>query len=367
MKIAIICIAILVCAYFIITNLPVFGKLPTGTRLSTIKKLTNYNDGAIQNVSVTPMQLEGVSMFSLIIKFLFEKYPNTEPDKELPSVKPDLISVNNLQPEIIWFGHSSYLIKANGYKILVDPIFSKTASPFSFIGSKAFKGTDFVSADDFKDIDFVIISHDHYDHLDYETIKKLMPKTGKFITSLGVGSHLEYWGIASDRITELSWQQSTNPTENLKLTALPARHFTGRLFKRNQTLWSSFALEIKGVDKNYKIYIGGDSGYDKHFKDIAAQFGTFDLAILECGQYNTMWPYIHMLPEQVVQASKDLNAKVLLPVHWAKFKLAMHPWNEPIERVVKAAEKENIQITTPLLGEKVVLDSQYPNTKWWND
>ena len=348
----------------IIINLPVFGRLPGGLRLAKIQQLANYKSGALQNLSVTPMQPEGVSFFKILKAFFLEKHPNKVPDKKLKIVEPDLdaLPINNL-PELIWFGHSSYLIKVDNLRILVDPIFSKTPSPFSFIGSKAFPGTDFVKAEQLKNIDILLITHDHYDHLDYQTILTIAPNVKTIVTSIGVGSHLERWGIPEDKINELCWNESISITNHLKFTALPARHFTGRKFKRNQTLWSAFVLETE----KSKFFLGGDSGYDTHFAEIGKTHGPFDLAILECGQYNTYWPYIHMFPEQTVEAAIDLKAKVLLPVHWAKFSLAMHPWDESINRVVATAKESKVHLVTPRLGETIILDHYLPDAKWWQE
>ena len=357
-------LVIFVLFFFIITNLPVFGRLPKGARLNSIRSLANYRDRALQNLSITPMQPEGVSFFKVLSVFLFHKEPNKVPLKPLPFVKPDLnTDAKSTAPDIIWFGHSSYLIKVDGKRILVDPVFSKTPSPFSFIGSKNFKGTDFVKADDFLNIDVLLITHDHYDHLDYQSIIKIAPQAKTIVASIGVGSHLEKWGISSNKINELCWNQSLNVFNKLNFTAVPARHFTGRKFKRNQTLWSAFVLKTE----NHKLFLGGDSGYDTHFSEIGKEYGPFDIALLECGQYNELWPYIHMFPEETVQAAIDLNAKILMPVHWGKFSLALHPWDEPIKRVTLAAEKKDVKIITPKLGETVILNQDFPTNKWWLD
>ncbi|WP_231424556.1 MULTISPECIES: MBL fold metallo-hydrolase [Pedobacter] len=355
---------ILVFVIIIIINLPVFGRLPMALRRDKIHHLSNYRDGALQNLSFTPMQPEGVSFYKILKAFFFEKHPNKSPDKPLKYVQPDLNSKPaTAAPEIIWFGHSSYLIKINDLRILVDPVFSNVPSPFSFIGSKAFPGTNFVKAEDFKNIDVLLITHDHYDHLDYKTILKIAPETKEIITSLGVGSHLERWGISSTKIKELCWNEKVDLMNGLNFTAVPARHFTGRKFKRNQTLWSAFVLEFN----NCKLFLGGDSGYDTHFKEIGENFGPFDIALLECGQYNAYWPYIHMFPEETVQAAIDLNAKVLMPVHWGKFSLAMHPWDDSIKRVINEADKKQMPVVTPQLGESIVLDTKMPAFKWWLD
>lgn len=360
--IALYIILFIVAAFLVITNLPVFGRLPRGLRLAKTQQLSNYSNGALQNLSVTPMQPEGVSFFTILKAFFFEKHPGKIPERALSFNQPDLDSLpKGSAPEIIWFGHSSYLIKVDGLRVLVDPVFSKAPSPFSFIGSKAFPGTDVIKAADFKNIDVLVITHDHYDHLDYQSILTIAPGVKAIVTSLGVGEHLEKWGINTDKIIELAWDQSTTLFHNLELTAVPARHFTGRKFKRNQTLWSAFVLKTV----NCKLFLGGDSGYDSHFVQIGETYGPFDLALLECGQYNAYWPYIHMFPEDTVQAAIDLKAKVLMPVHWGKFSLAMHPWNEPVKRVVAAAALKNLPLVIPALGETVILNEYMPTKNWW--
>ena len=352
-----IVISILILVTLWVVNLPVFGKLPEGARLERIKKLSNYKDGAVENLSPTPVKPDDVTYWDMLYA-VFKGNKNGSPSKAIPTVKPDL-SISD-KTKIIWFGHSSYLVQVDGMNILVDPVFSERTSPFTFVGSRNYEGTNFVKPEDFPVIDIVLITHDHYDHLDYLSILKLKDKARHFVTSLGVGAHLEHWGVPTNKITELAWDEefSTGP---LKFRALPARHFTGRLLKRNQTLWSAFMLE---GSKN-KLYLGGDSGYDSHFKKAGEQFGPFDIAILECGQYNEYWPLIHMFPEQTVQAAMDLRAKVLLPVHWGKFTLALHEWNEPVTRAVKKAKALNFKITTPIMGESIVLDETYPSKEWW--
>lgn len=354
---AVILVVIILLVIYIL-NLAVFGKHPNKDRLQKIKNLPNYQDGEIKNQSLTPTKPDDVSYWQMIRKMV-EGNENGSPKQSLPHVKPDFNRSEKLK--ITWFGHSSYLLQVDGKNILVDPVFSERVSPFQFMGTKRFAGTDFVQPADFPKLDIILITHDHYDHLDYASILALKDQTTHFITSLGVGAHLEYWGVKPSQITELAWGEETSPFPNTSFTATPARHFSGRLFKRNQTLWSSFVLKTK----NNNIYIGGDSGYDHHFKTIGATYGPFDLAILECGQYNKMWPWIHMFPEQVAQACIDLNAKVLMPVHWGKYKLALHDWDEPIKRVVKKAEELKLPITTPKLGESFTLGANSPSDKWW--
>lgn len=340
-----------------VVNLPVFGKHPQGNRLQKIKSLTNYSNGEIKNISLTPAKSDDVTYAQLMARTI-KGNANGSPKKALPYVKPDFASSNPIK--LTWFGHSSYLIQIDGKNIVVDPVFSERTSPFQFLGTKNFAGTDFIQPEDLPAIDLIIITHDHYDHLDYTTILKLKGKTNHFLTSLGVGAHLEHWGIAATKITELAWGERTT-IGNFNFTATTARHFSGRGFKRNQTLWSSFVMQTK----TNTIFIGGDSGYDTHFKEIGEKFGPFDLAILECGQYNAMWPFIHMYPEEVVQAAIDLKSTILMPVHWGKFRLALHNWDEPIKSVVAKSNELGVKIVTPMLGESVMLNDALPTTHWW--
>ncbi len=299
-------------------------------------------------------------MFEVLRKFFFDKTANKIPPAPLPSRKTDLLHLDPGSQTLVWFGHSSYFIQVDGKKILVDPVFSGNASPLSFT-TKSFKGSDIYTVSDLPDIDLLIISHDHWDHLDYKTILLLKPKVRKIITSLGVGAHLESWGFNKTAIVEMDWNEEVELDKGFIVNSVTARHFSGRGFKRNRTIWSSFVLTTPGK----KIFIGGDSGYDRHFAEIGNQFGPFDLAILEDGQYNLNWKYIHMLPEETVQAAIDLRAKKLLPVHWAKFNLSLHAWNEPILRITKEAKNKNMDLLHPMIGEAVNLDIEQKFENWW--
>lgn len=329
-------------------------------RLNKIHQSPNYKDGSFQNLSHTVVMSNDVSFIGTMKDF-FNRPKSVSPSKPLPSVKTDLKSIRSDKPVIVWFGHSSYFIHVNGVNILVDPVFSGNASPVSFF-IKAFPGSNVYSVEDLPTIDLLIITHNHYDHLDKKTINELKEKVNAIYTPLGVGKDLESCLRKDERITELDWWDSLNINDNIELIATPARHFSGRGLKRGESLWASFVLKIFG----YTIYLGGDSGYDSHFKKIGLKFGPFDIAILECGQYNTAWPFIHMAPEETVQASIDLNAKMLLPVHWGKFALAYHDWDDPIKRAVKSATEKKVNITTPMIGEPIILNEYYPNNHhWW--
>ncbi|NOS94688.1 MAG: MBL fold metallo-hydrolase [Cyclobacteriaceae bacterium] len=357
----IILLVILVAAVgiYLFMQTAVFGAHPSGDRQARIEKSPNYKNGAFQNLTPTPVQSENFSAWKVMWKY-FNTPKSSEPSQPLPSVRTDLKNIQSDKPVVVWFGHSSYFIQINGKKILVDPVFSGNASPVSFLTSN-FQGSNVYGVNDFPDLDMVLITHDHYDHLDYKTILELKDKTKLFCTSLGVGAHLEHWGIAPDKIVELDWWESKTIFESMELTATPARHFSGRSFARYKSLWSSFVLKTP----THNLFLGGDSGYETHFKTIGEKFGPFDIALLECGQYNENWPYIHMMPEQTVQASIDLKAEVLMPVHWAKFKLSLHPWKEPIERATKAAYAKGVTYTTPLIGQPVIVGESYPREAWW--
>jgi L-ascorbate metabolism protein UlaG (beta-lactamase superfamily) len=359
-KILLIVLVVLLLVTYSFMQQATFGKLPSGKRLERIQKSPHYKDGSFQNLETTEMMAPDASYTSMIWKF-FNPGPLLEPTVALPVIKTDLKALPEDQPVMVWFGHSSYLLSIDGKKILVDPVFSQRPSPVQYAGSKSFMGTMAYTPADFPDLDLVIITHDHYDHLDYGTIQQLKARTKLFCTALGVGTHLAYWGVDESRIREFDWWEGDTVAPGISLTATPARHFSGRGFTRNKTLWTSFVLKTGGKT----IFVGGDSGYDASFKKIGDTFGPFDLAMVECGQYNVYWPYIHMMPEQTIQAAVDLNTKVLLPVHWGKFRLAMHPWKEPIERAIKQAEKQNVKTTTPRIGEVILLNGKLPDTRWW--
>ncbi|RPE08876.1 MBL fold metallo-hydrolase [Chitinophaga lutea] len=337
-----------------------YGRLPDNTRKALFNKLSNYKDGQFQNLIPTPALAEGASMTKVLWNFL-SKHPDTAPVQPIPFVDTDLKQLHPGENVLVWFGHSSYFIQVDGRKFLIDPVFSGNASPIR--GSvKAFPGSNRYQAPDMPDIDVLFISHDHWDHLDYTTIEQLKPKIGKVICGLGVAQHFEYWGWVQDKLIEKNWFDSVDLGSGFKVTLTPARHFSGRLFNRNISLWSSFVLQTPSK----KLFLGGDSGYGPHFKDIGEQFGPFDLALLECGQYNEKWPYIHSLPDEVVKEAEELKAKHFMPVHNSKFKLAQHPWYEPLQQTAAMAAASHQSITTPKIGEKVDLDHlDKVWEKWW--
>lgn len=354
-------IAAVILAATVFLNHPKFGRRPSGAGLQRMKQSPHYAKGEFKNLSVTPALAEGVGFTRVFYEFFFRKDKRDRPSVPLPSKKENLKALGKHENVLVWFGHSSYFMQIDGKTILADPVFSGHSSPVKFT-TKAFAGSDAYTVDDLPQIDYLFLSHDHWDHMDYETVLKLKPKVKKIITGLGVASHLERWGFTKAVIEECDWNQTILLEDGFTVHTAPARHFSGRGFKRNGTLWLSLILQTPAK----KIYLGGDSGYDTHFKAIGEQHGPFDLAILECGQYNEYWRYIHMLPHEVVQAAKDLNTKRLLPVHWAKFSLGLHAWDEPILRVTAEAEKQGMPLLTPMIGEKVNFDNpEQVFKKWW--
>lgn len=351
---------ILVVTIFLFMRHAKFGKAPEGKRLERIMKSNNQEKGTFKNLSHTPDLAEGYSIMGVMYDYFFKKSPRKAPVDSLPSIKTNLLNLSPDEQVLVWFGHSSYFIQIEGKRILVDPVFSGNASPIPG-SNKSFSGADIYSAEDFPAIDYLLLTHDHYDHLDYETTLKFKTKTAKVICGLGVGQHLEYWGYDSTQIQEGDWYEQVVADSLLQIHITPARHFSGRSFARNNTLWCSFVVISPGLS----LFLGGDSGYDAHFAEIGKRFGPFDLAIIDNGQYDFAWRYIHALPEEVLQASQDLNTKRLFPVHSSKFVLANHAWDEPLNRISKLCEGK-LPLVTPMIGEKVDLyNSQQVFSAWW--
>lgn len=337
-----------------------FGKAPSGERLERIKKSPHYKNGAFQNIHTTPGLTEGYGYGEVMYDFFIRKHERKRPVDSIPSIKTDLLSLPKDKNVLVWFGHSSYFIQLNGKRILVDPVFSGNASPLPG-STKSFKGTDRYTVADLPNMDYLFLSHDHYDHVDYETLLQLKTKVNHVICGLGVGEHLELWGYDVNKILEKDWYEKIEFDSTFVLHTTPSRHFSGRKLTRNNTLWMSYVIQTP----NMKIYLGGDSGYDTHFAEIGEKFGPIDLAILENGQYDVKWKYIHLLPEEVLKAAEDLNAKRLFPVHSSKFALANHPWDEPLTRVTEL-NQNRIPLVTPIIGEVVNLEDAHQQFKpWW--
>jgi L-ascorbate metabolism protein UlaG (beta-lactamase superfamily) len=321
-----------------------------------------YNDGKFLNNNPSP-EMSFLKMAPVMWEFLTVNN-DRKPKLVIPSKKIDFAKIKNAgenELKITWVGHSSQIINIDGKIILTDPVYvNKTV----FMGPSRYNGEVPLNIKDIPETDLVLITHNHYDHLNEATIKTIHPKVKKFLVPLLVGAELEKMGVPREKITELDWWEEIHPFENFLITFTPAQHFSGRsLFDRDNTLWGSFV--IKGPYHN--IYLSGDSGYFEGFKEIGNKYGPFDYTIMECGAYNQRWHFVHMFPEETVQAHIDLQGKILQPMHWGTFDLALHAWYDPMVRVSKAADKIGIQLSTPIIGETITVDENLITKRWWED
>lgn len=359
--VAIIMLSVITAVFYL--KQPLFGQNPSGVHLEKIQQSANYRDGKFRNLIEKPVMAEGYGVFSEIYQMYFKRVANREPKDVIPSIKTDLKNLNPNRNVIVWFGHSTVFLQLNGKTFLLDPVMSGKASPLPW-GIKAYKGTDIYTVDDLPNIDYVLISHDHYDHLDYETMLKLKEKVSYVVSGLGVGAHLQAWGYREDKLIERDWGQVVNLEDGVKIYLETAHHDSGRALKGAQNLWASYVIE--SGDK--KIFYSGDGGYGEHFARIGQKFGGFDWAIMENGQYDLAWQSIHCLPDQVAKATVDLQAKNMLPVHHSKFTLAKHAWSEPIEKIYEYSQGKVYRLATPMIGEEVNLDDQQQQfTQWWKN
>jgi L-ascorbate metabolism protein UlaG (beta-lactamase superfamily) len=319
-----------------------------------------FRDGAFVN-PITPKMPQGREAFTLWWKFLTGKRPTTRPAVPPPVQLLTAQMLENAPDNRLYrLGHSSVLVKLDGGWWLIDPVFGERASPVSWAGPRRFQAPP-IALDQLPPLRGVIFSHDHYDHLDKHTVRALAGRAEVFLAPLGVGELLVRWGVKPDRVEQLDWWQSLRVGE-VELTATPAQHFSGRgLFGRNRTLWASWAIRAPGMN----LFFSGDSGYFPGFAEIGERLGPFDLTLIECGAYDPLWSGVHMLPEQTVQAHLDLRGRWLLPIHNSTFDLAFHDWDEPLERVVAAAQAQGVAISTPLLGQAVDAASPPPVERWW--
>ena len=346
---------------------PQFGGSVSELQALEYAQTGHYADGIFLNAEKINMEISYNSLVAMT-KELMNPDPNLIPAKniEVEAIDPaSLQSLPDSSTRITWLGHSSFLIEIEGKKILFDPVFSQYAAPHAWFGRKRFNREMPISIPELSHIDAVIISHDHYDHLDYASIKKLKEKTSHFFVPLGVGNHLKRWEISENQISELDWWQEAN-YEGLKIVFTPSRHMSGRgLTDQSATLWGSWV--IQGQEKN--VYFSGDGGYGKHFKEIGDKYGPFDVGLMECGQYNELWKDVHMMPEESVLAAKELKAQSIVPIHWGSFALATHSWTDPIERITKAANDMDMPIATPKIGEAIILNEslKMPQQRWWEN
>lgn len=340
---------------------PQFGASKKAKRTAKVLNSPNYNDGTFENKQKTVVMTD----FKLSTFFEFFTDGDKVPDIPIPVQTIQADQINALADSltrITWFGHSTVLIETAGKTIFIDPMLGEVPAPIPWFGSKRFNLQLPIEIEGLPFIDVVLISHDHYDHLDYGSIKKLKEKVGRFYAPLGVGAHLKSWGISPDKIIEMDWWDSET-YDDFTFISTPARHFSGRgMFDRNSTLWCSWVIQSKYTN----IFFSGDGGYGNHFKEIGDKYGPFDFTMMECGQYNEQWAQIHMLPKQIPQAQLDLKGKLLMPIHWGAFKLALHSWKEPVELLLKETEKIGMNVTTPEIGEPIILGEPYPAVHWFS-
>ncbi len=358
-------VALLVVFYMAFVNLyPSFGGDVSKERQSLYLSSEQFKEGVFVNKKNVPKDPSFSEMLKISRKFFFEKVENGRPENNVPVQKIDSTGIANYDKNtrLVWFGHSAFLLQINGKNILIDPMFGEVPAPHPWLGGKRFNKELPIEIEKLPKIDAVLISHDHYDHLDYGSIKRLKDKVEAYYVPLGVGVHLEAWGINGNKITEMDWWNET-VFKDIQLVCTPAQHFSGRKLTNGQsTLWSSWV--IKSDDTS--IFFSGDSGYGPHFKQIGDKYGPFDFAMIECGQYNKMWPDIHMFPEETAQAGVDVRAKAMMPIHWGTFKLALHSWTDPIERVTEKASELQLPLVTPKIGEPIVCNElPKPNSVWW--
>ncbi len=340
-------------------NRPEFGRLPSGARRDRILASPHYYNGQFQNLEPIDQLVKGGQMKAMA-EFLFGSKEGLKPKTAIPAVKTDILALPPEEDCVIWLGHSSFYMQVSGYRILVDPVFSSYASPVFFI-NRAFEGTSIYTAHDFPGIDVLVLSHDHWDHLDYPSVMALKPKIRHVVCPLGVGEYLEQWGFDLSYVHEEDWFTAVPVFGGLTVHVLPSQHFSGRMLKRNQTQWAGFAF----ITSKRRVFFSGDGGYGGHFKKIGDTLGPFDLAVMENGQYNEKWARVHMMPEETAQASADVRAGSVLAVHNGKFALSRHLWDEPYRRVAAASRGKPYRLLTPQIGEVVYLNRQQEFLSWW--
>lgn len=343
-------------------QLPKFGPSIDTSGFDAIPGLNNFANGRFQNLEPTPVIRDEQSTFSALWEARQRRSQYVTPDNAVPSVKTDLNSLDQEHNLVIWLGHSSYYIQLNGLRILLDPVFSTSAAPVPGV-NKAYAGTSVYSAADMPMIDLLLITHDHWDHLDYPTIEALRPKVRKVISGYGIDQYFRDWGYDAGQLASGAWFSAFEQDNELTVYIVPARHYSGRLLSRQKTLWSGFVLETP----DRRLLFSGDTGDGIHFDRIAERFGRFDVASLDMGQYDAQWPNIHMTPEQASEVARRLNVSTLMPAHVGKFTLSNHAWYEPFERIVDASEGASYQLLIPIMGEPVSLDGgqEYTLRPWW--
>jgi len=353
----------LVAGGWAVLSQPQFGARMSGVRLERAKANPQYRDGRFVNV-----QPAASTTFADIRVYIARQFSGDEvrvPPAPLPVVRVDPATLAAKPPasglRAFWIGHASTYVELDGLRLLLDPVFAERVSPLP-IGPRRFHPPPIALAD-LPRIDAVLISHDHYDHLDMDTVRHLAAHGTRFSVPLGVGAHLERWGVPTTQIEELEWWQERT-LGGVRIVCTPTRHYSGRsLGDRSATLWSSWSA----LGPRHRFFYSGDTGYSQHFAEIGSRFGPFDLAFIKIGAYGpgAAWTDIHMPPEQAVQALREVRGKRLFPVHWSTFNLAYHDWDEPIRRTVAEARRTGVDVVTPRIGEWVDADAAFRSAAWW--
>lgn len=339
-----------------------FGGKVRKEQKEQYSKSKNWKEGKFENLVETKMDFSIQDLPKMLYKQFFEA-KGREPQQplEVATFDKEAFLEPSDEPKFIWYGHSVLLMRWLDKTILIDPMLGPNASPIGPVKTGRFSQNTLEIIDLLPPIDLLLLTHDHYDHLDLTSILRLKDKTEHWYVALGVGRHLESWGVDSEAIKEFDWWDSAD-FGSIHFTFTPSRHFSGRgLTDRAKSLWGGWVMK----SENHNLYWSGDGGYGEHFKEVGDKLGPFDFGFMECGQYNEKWHQIHMYPEEAVQAAIDAGVKKALPVHWGGFALAQHHWKDPIERFVEAAQSEHLSICTPKIGSVVSISSA--TDFWWQD
>jgi L-ascorbate metabolism protein UlaG (beta-lactamase superfamily) len=357
---------ILAIGIYMFLQTPIFGEHPNDEQIKSFAVSPQFNSKTEEFQNRRPevfAEMRANMSIPTMLAEWFEDRSGGRPEQLLPEVKPDLNAflVPSDDTKLIWFGHSSFLLNMSGTIIMVYPMFSKVASPLGLIGERF--QPPVLSFEELPPIDIVLLSHDHYDHLDMGSIRYFADKDISFVAPLGLSSHLRSWGVPDAQIVEKDWWE-THVISDVEFIAAPSQHFSGRDgIKNNSTLWASWIIR----NKTSNLYFSGDSGFDTHFKTIGDRYGPFDLALVEDGQYNSRWPAVHLFPEEAAKASVDLKAKRAMPVHWGMFELSYHAWHDPITRFSKALAETDVALVTPLIGQTIEINEDLSNKNWWEE
>jgi L-ascorbate metabolism protein UlaG (beta-lactamase superfamily) len=336
------------------------GAQPSEIR-GVAERSPHYHDGVFVNLEPASLNIDTEEQRNILWELISGRAAG-RPATDIPLITPEPRAFEAPAGRIAvsWLGHSTALLEIDGYRVLTDPVWSERCSPSDVVGPGRMHPPP-VPLDALPALDAIVVSHDHYDHLDTDTIIALArTQWAPFVVPLGVGAHLREWGIPDERIIELDWNERAQIDE-LTLICTPARHFSGRFLNRNVTLWASWAI----IGPAHRAYFGGDTGYTKSFAEIGEEHGPFDVTLMPVGAYNTVWPDIHMNPEDAVQAHVDVNGGLLVPIHWCTFRLAPHPWAEPIERLLAAAAAANVAVAVPKPGGRVDPTATAEFEPWW--